>query len=218
MRVVDSVHIINRFDFRIMYVFITSIYGWATTMVEIDRRMLIAGSALAVLAPSLARATGSGERYMTLTRELYDAFQSGQIDRWDSIISSNVLTNSPGGRGIEGIAPLKQWAMAFATTLAYQIDLVDEHLALDSKGDGRGFVTFNLHLKHDRDFMGLAPTFREGTSVETLLLTIQANKIVRIDVADNSLDLAIYLWDRGWPHPHNWSPLAIVAGTSHRRG
>ena len=37
--------------------------------------------------------------------------------------------------------------------------------------------------------MGLAPTGREGTSVETLLLTIRAGRIVRIDVADNTLDL-----------------------------
>jgi hypothetical protein len=169
------------------------------------------------VVPALAGAkTRSGIEPITLTRELYDAFQSAQIDRWDAIISPNVVTNSPGGRGIEGIGPLKTWAAAFATTLAYQIDLVDEHLALDSHGNGRGFITFNLHWKHDREFMGLAPTFREGTSVETLLLTIQANKIVRVDVADNSLDLAIYLWDRGLPHPHNWTPPAIVAGVNRR--
>ncbi|SFP44755.1 hypothetical protein SAMN03159463_04222 [Mesorhizobium sp. NFR06] len=88
----------------------------------------------------------------------------------------------------------------------------------DASSDaGRGFITFNLHWKHDREFMGLAPTFREGSSVETLLLTIRANKIVRIDVADTSLDLAICLWDRGWPHPHNWMPPAFVAGMNRRR-
>jgi hypothetical protein len=170
-----------------------------------------------MVAAALVATTSSGTETVTITRELYDAFQSAQIDRWDAIISPNVVTNSPGGRGIEGIGPLKTWATAFTTSLAYKIDLIDEHLALDSQGNGRGFITFNLHWKHDGEFMGLAPTFREGTSVETMLLTIQASKIVRVDVADNSLDLAIYLWDRGWPHPHNWTPAAIVAGVNRRR-
>jgi hypothetical protein len=49
------------------------------------------------------------------------------------------------------------------------------------------------------------------------LLTIQANKVVPVDVADNSLDLAIYLWGRGLPHPHNWTPPAIVVGVDRRR-
>ena len=148
----------------------------------------------------------------SLTRELYDAFQRVELDRWDAIIADDVLTNSPGGLGIRGRGPLKDWAAAFATALAYQIDLVDEHLALNDAGDGRGFITFNLHWKHREDFMGLAPTGREGTSVETLLLTIRGCKVVRIDVADNSLDLALYLWDRGWPHPHNVRPDPLVVG------
>jgi hypothetical protein len=63
---------------------------------------------------------------MTITRELYDAFQRVEIDRWDAIIAEDVLTNSPGGLGIKGRAPLKAWAGAFASALAYQIDLVDD--------------------------------------------------------------------------------------------
>lgn len=153
---------------------------------------------------------------MTITRELYDAFQRVEIDRWDAIIAEDVLTNSPGALAIKGRAPLKAWAAAFASALAYQIDLVDEHSALDASGNGRGFVTVNLHWKHAKEFMGLAPTGREGTSVETLLLTLRANKITKIDVADNSLDLALYLWDRGWPHPHNWVPKPITAGLDRR--
>jgi hypothetical protein len=153
---------------------------------------------------------------MTITRELYDAFQRVEIDRWDAIIAEDVLTNSPGGLGIKGRAPLKAWAGAFASALAYQIDLVDDHLALDASGNGRGFVTVNLHWKHGKEFMGLVSTGREGTSVETFLLTLRANKITRIDVADNSLDLALYLWGRGWPHPHNWVPKPIIAGLDRR--
>jgi hypothetical protein len=63
----------------------------------------------------------------------------------------------------------------------------------------------------------LAPTGREGTSVETLLFTITGNQIVRIDVADNTLDLGIYEWERGWPIPHNIRPQPIVTGVDRRQ-
>ncbi|HYE48569.1 MAG TPA: hypothetical protein VEB20_03190, partial [Azospirillaceae bacterium] len=59
---------------------------------------------------------------------------------------------------------------------------------------------------------GVAPTGRRGTSVETLLLTISNGKVVRFGVADNTLDLAIYLWERGFPQQHNVVPPAIVKG------
>jgi uncharacterized protein YbjT (DUF2867 family) len=147
-----------------------------------------------------------------LTHELYDAFQRVELDRWDAIIAPDVLINSPVGRGITGLVPFKQWAQAFAGGLAYRIDLVDEHLALDARGDGRGFVTFTLSWKHGTPLFGLEPTGREGTSVETLLLTVRDRRITRIDVAANSVDLALYLWDRGWNHPHNVRPTPLVEG------
>jgi hypothetical protein len=95
---------------------------------------------------------------------------------------------------------------------AYQIDLIDEHLALDRGGNGRGFITFNLHWKHASEVFGLKPTGREGTSVETMLLTIAHGKVTKIHVGDNSLDLVLYMWERGWPHPHNVRPEPIVRG------
>ena len=153
---------------------------------------------------------------LSLTRELYEAFQRVELDRWDALTAEDVLINSPAGFGIKGRSALKSWAAAFSGTLGYQIDLVDEHLSLDHNGNGRGFITFNLHWKHDKDFMGVTPTGREGTSVETLLLTIKARRIVRIDVADNTLDLALYLWDRGWPHAHNIVPHPLVTGINRR--
>ena len=153
----------------------------------------------------------------SLTYELYDAFQRAELDRWDAIIAPDVLTNSPAQLGFEGLKSLKTWAKACASTLAYRMDLIDEHLGLDSNGDGRGFITFNLHWKHSAEFLGVAPTGREGTSVETLLLTIRNSKIVRIGVADNSLDLAFYLWERGLPYPHNWEPEPIKTGIDRRR-
>jgi hypothetical protein len=110
---------------------------------------------------------------------------------------------------------LKDFAVQF-TSLGYRIDLVDEHLALDERGIGRGFITFCLNWKHTSDFGGLVPTGREGTSVETALLTIVENKIVRFDVADNTLDLAIYEYQRGWPIPHNVHPELLVTGVDRR--
>jgi hypothetical protein len=150
-----------------------------------------------------------------ITREIYEAFQRVQFDRWDAVIAEDVLLNSPAGYGLRGLATLKGWADAFVL-LGKQIDLVDEHLALDADGTGRGFITFNLHWKHTDDFFGLAPTGREGTSVETMLLTIERHRVTRIDVADNTLDLVIYLWDRNWTHPHNIRPEPLVAGVDRR--
>lgn len=147
----------------------------------------------------------------TITYQFYDAFQKVETNGWDAIVANDVAINSPGAFNMGGLQVLKDWASGF-TQLAYQIDLIDEHLALDSEGNGRGFISFNLHWKHEQEFFGLKPTGREGTSVETLLFTIKSSKIVRIDVADNTSDLVLYLWDRGWPMPHNIRPEAIVTG------
>jgi hypothetical protein len=65
---------------------------------------------------------------------------------------------------------------------------------------------------------GLAPTGREGTSVETVLFTIVANRITRIDVADNNLDIGIYACHRGWLIPHNIRPQAVVTGIDRSDG
>jgi ketosteroid isomerase-like protein len=154
---------------------------------------------------------------LTITREIYDAFQRVEFDRWDAVIADDVLINSPAGRGLRGLAAFKQFAAGF-TDLGHRIDLVDEHLALDDDGDGRGFITFVLHWKHTKDFGGLAPTGREGTSVETMLLTIERDEVVRIDVADTTLDLVIYMWERGWPMPHNVTPEPLVVGVDRSAG
>ena len=151
---------------------------------------------------------------LPLTRELYQSFARVELDRWDALIDAQVRVKSPAGWGMQGLTPLKHWAQAFAGGLAQRIDLVDEHLALDSDGNGRGFITFTLHWKHDKEFFGLAPTGREGTSVESLILTIREHKIHRIDVADHSVDLLLYLWERGWALPHNIRPAAIVSGAT----
>lgn len=150
-----------------------------------------------------------------ITRKFYEAFQRTDFDRWDGIVSGEVLVNSPASFGIRGLAALKGFAVQF-TNLGYQIDLVDEHVALDDAGNGRGFITFCLHWKHSQDFGGLAPTGREGTSVETILFTIVNNEIIRMDITDNTLDLAIYEWERGWALPHNIRPEPIVTGIDRR--
>jgi hypothetical protein len=146
-----------------------------------------------------------------LTREIYEAFQRVEFDRWDVVIADDVEINSPAGYRMSGL----QVAANF-TQLGYRIDLVDEHLALDEKGDGRGFITFCLHWKHVKDFLGLAPTGREGTSVESMILTVRGNVVTRIDVASNTPDLVLYGWERGWPMPHNVAPPALVEGVDRR--
>jgi hypothetical protein len=142
---------------------------------------------------------------MDLIRELYDAFQRVQFDRWDAIIADDVLINSRAG-SIRGLKTLKEFA-AHVTGLGYRIDLVDEYLFLDQQGNGRGFITLMLHWKHTRYFAGLAPTAGEGKSEETMLLTIDSHKIVGID------DLAIYEWERGCAVPDNARSEGIIVGT-----
>ncbi len=131
------------------------------------------------------------------------------------MISENVEINSPSGYGMRGLRLLKDWAKNFVE-LAWRIDLVDEHLALDETQTGRGFITFLLHWKHTREFLGMAPTGREGTSVETMLLRIVNGVITRIDVASNTPDLVLYEYDRGWPMPHNVRPPALAEGVDRR--
>lgn len=175
----------------------------------------IAGLLAALMLLSLPCAAEAQAKPNRITYELYDAFQKAELQRWDKIVEKDVRINSPAGYGMQGLQPLKDWATAFAD-LAYRIDLVDEHLSLNEQGDGRGFISFNLHWKHAKDFLGLKPTGREGTSVETIILTVRKSRIVQMDVADNTLDLVLYLWDRGWPMPHNISPKPIVTGVERK--
>jgi len=152
---------------------------------------------------------------MTITGTVYDALQRAEFDRWDEVISDDVEINSPAGYGMRGLRLFKDWARNFVN-LAWRIDLVDEHLALDQSGTGRGFITFLLNWKHTMDFLGLAPTGREGTSVETMLLTIDNGKVTRIDVASNTADLVLYEHESGWPMPHDIRPPALVEGADRR--
>lgn len=152
---------------------------------------------------------------LSITREWYDAFQRGELDRWDAIMAEDVLINSSASYGMRGLEGFKEYGVGFVR-LGKRIDLVDEHLALDDQGTGRGFVTFCLHWSHTDEIGGIAPTGREGTSVETAIFTIVENKIVRLDVADNTLDLVIYLWERNYPMPHNVRPEPIVVGDDRR--
>jgi hypothetical protein len=148
-------------------------------------------------------------------RVFYEGFQRAEFERWDGVIAGDVTINSPAGRGMTGLTVLKDWAANFAR-LGYRIDLVDEHLALDNAGNGRGFVTCLLHWKHVADFLGLAPTGREGTSIETMIFTIDNGVITGIDVASNTTDLVIYEYERGWPMPHNVRVDPIVTGVDRR--
>ncbi len=79
------------------------------------------------------------------------------IDRREFIVAGGAVINSPAGRDIRGLKVLKDFAAQF-TDLGYRIDLIDEHLALDQQGSGRGFITFMLNWKHTKNFGGLAPT------------------------------------------------------------
>jgi ketosteroid isomerase-like protein len=151
----------------------------------------------------------------SITREVYEAFQRNQLERFDAVVASDVVTNSPGGYGVKGREALKTWAGEFIKALKPRIDLVDEHDGT-MNGEGRAFITVNLNWKHVEPFFDLRPTGREGTSVETFVFTIKGGKIIRWDVSDNTLDLALYLSQGGWPMSHNIQPEPLVRGIDRR--
>ncbi len=147
-----------------------------------------------------------------IAREFYDAFQSGEFDRFDAIVHPDVVVNSSANFGNKGIDALKTWAEGFITAFAARIDLVDEILAIDKAGSGRAVATVNLHWTHVGNFFGLEPTGRSGTSIENLIMTIRGGLITRIEVADTTLDLVIYMHERGWVFPQNIRPTPLIKG------
>ena len=148
-----------------------------------------------------------------IVREVYEAFQTGELDRWDAVVDENVVTNSSASFGNVGIDALKGWASEFLVAFAPRIDLVDYINAIDDNGNGRAVMTVNLNWQHVKPFFGvLQPTGRTGTSVENLIMTIKAGKVTRIEVADTTLDLVIYMHENGWVFPQNIRPEPIIRG------
>jgi predicted ester cyclase len=128
----------------------------------------------------------------------------------------DILVNSTMGRDIRGREMLKGWAAQFVNALQSRVDLVDEFEAIDADGNGRAFFTVCLNWEHAEEFMGLQPTGREGTSIETMLSTIKDDKVVRWDVADNTVVIDLYFWERGWAIPHNVHPEILEKGIERR--
>jgi ketosteroid isomerase-like protein len=160
--------------------------------------------------PAIAQTAANTEN--TLTRKVYEAFQRGQLDRWDGLFAEDVVTNSSARFGTKGRTALKAWANEFLTAFAPRVDLLDEINAVDAAGNGRAVMTFNLNWKHVKPFFGLQPSGRTGTSIENLIMTVRNGKVVRLEVADTTLDLVIYLHERGWTFPQNIRPTPIVKG------
>ena len=143
-----------------------------------------------------------------LTLEIYKGYALDELDRWDAVIHPDVQANSPAGRGVVGLKALKRWNKAFITTFRPRTDLIDHYV-----GGDRGAVTINLHWKHDGEaFNGIAPTGQSGTSVETFLLRLENGLVTHWDVADGSLDLAIYLHEQGMEMPRFVTPPALITG------
>jgi hypothetical protein len=152
--------------------------------------------------------TLSAEAELSLTQAIYEGFSQGRLDRWDAYFDSGVLINSPAGRDIVGLEALKAWVQGFLSAFRPRVDLIDHYIAGD-----RALVTVNLHWKHDgTSFFGIEPTGTSGTSIETFLLRLKDGRVTHFDVADNSLDLAIYLHEKGMPMPNKVTPPALISG------
>jgi hypothetical protein len=91
----------------------------------------------------------------------------------------------------------------------------DEHLALDD-GERRRLRDLPAALEARGRLPGAGAHGTRGTSIETMIFTIENDVITRIDVASNTADLVIYQYERGWPMPHNVRVDPIVAGVDHR--
>lgn len=146
------------------------------------------------------------------TTSIYDAFQRGNLDDWDNYFHKDVVTNSSANFGVKGIQNLKGWANSFLTAFAPRIDLVDRIEAIDEEGNGRAVITINLNWQHVKPFYGLEPTGRTGTSIENLIMTVKDGKVSRVEVADTTLDLVIYMHEQGWVFPQNIKPEPIIKG------
>ena len=182
------------------------------------RRLLINGGiatvGLSVIGEAETQAETGGTQAgkasdSSITLRIYEGFSQNRLDLWDAVIHPDVKSNSPAGRNIDGIAALKRWNQSFIDAFRPRTDLVDHFVSGD-----RGLVTINLHWKHDRPFNGLAPTGKTGTSVENFILRIENGLITRWDVADGSLDLAIYLHDEGLKMPTFVEPPPLIKGVA----
>jgi hypothetical protein len=184
----------------------------STTNSFTRRSVLAAGSATAAILGS-GPALGQSSQQPSaagphITLEIYNGIALNELDRWDAVIHPDVKANSPAGRNINGLQTLKRFQKAFATAFRPRVDLIDHYVIGD-----RGLLTFNMHWTHDGGaFAGIAPTGKGGTSVETALLRIENGKVVRWDVADNSLDLANYLHDQGMKLPTRVELPALIKG------
>lgn len=143
-----------------------------------------------------------------IAKEIYEGFALNQTDRWDAIVHPDVITNSPAGRDIVGRDALKGWIKTFHRAFELRTDLIDHYVLGD-----RGLVTINLHWTHNRGpFFGLQPTGQSGTSVESFLLGLDDGLITSFTVADQSLDLAIYIHEQGMEMPRRVTPPALIKG------
>lgn len=173
-------------------------------------KKIIAASAIALVTAS---GSAVAERPHPLVLEVYEAFQTGELDRWDEVMAEDVVTNSSASFGNRGIHALKRWANEFLVAFAPRIDLVDFINAIDERGNGRAVVTVNLNWQHVKPFFDvLQPTGRTGTSIENLILTVKDHRVTRIEVADTTLDLVIYMHENGWVFPQNLRPESIIRG------
>jgi SnoaL-like polyketide cyclase len=186
----------------------------------LSRRRLLINGAIAAAGLGLIgdagaqEATGGTQTWKasdsSITLQIYKGFSQNRLDLWDAVIHPDVKSNSPAGRNIDGIAALKRWNQSFITAFRPRTDLIDHFVAGD-----RGLVTINLHWKHDGGpFNGIAPTGKSGTSIENFILRIENGMVTRWDVADGSLDLAIYLHDVGIKMPTFVEPPALIKGVA----
>lgn len=157
-------------------------------------------------APEVVDAIAQSKR---IGRQIYKGFNERNLDLWDEVIAPDVeLRSTVGTMPMIGLEGLKNWTAQFQSGFQPRLDLVDEIY-----GVNRATIAVNLNWKHEKEFFGLEPTGRAGTSIEYFMLWITDGLVTRYSVADHTLDLAMYLIrERGMHYPQNFVPEPIIRG------
>ena len=142
-------------------------------------------------------------------RLIYKGFNERNLALWDEVVAADVeVRSSIGTMPMIGLEALKNWAAQFLSGFQPRLDLVDEIY-----GVNRATIAVNLNWQHNKEFFGLEPTGRTGTSIEYFVLWIADGKVTRWWVADHTMDLTMYLIrERGMHYPQNFVPEPIIRG------
>ena len=116
----------------------------------------------------------SSEARKAAVRDVFETLEHGRLDTLDALVDPDYVGHDPSEpeevRGVEGVKEMIE-----ASRRAWNLRVTIEHQFAD--GD---FVAtrYTAHGRHDAEFMGIAPTGREGTASGICISRFRDGKIV----------------------------------------